>query len=63
MSSPSSVVVLVVDELDVAVHESERDPQVPVHPDRPVAGKIAFQLMATERRDREVVGSLGYVEQ
>jgi hypothetical protein len=42
--APPPVVVLVVDELDVAIHESERDPPVLVHPDRPVAGEVAAQM-------------------
>src|SRR5664279_3383633 len=63
MSSPSSVVVLVVDEFDVAIYESERDPPVAVNPDRPVAGEVALQLVRTERRDRDVGGSLCHVKQ
>src|SRR5215216_1418020 len=58
-----SVVVLVVDQLDVGLVESERDPPVATDPDRPVAGKVTLERVCSKRRDREVVRALRHVEE
>ena len=63
LSTSWSVVVLIVDEFDVAVEETERDSPVAVHPDRPVPGQVPFEGVGPKRRDREVVGGLRHVKQ
>ena len=57
-----SVVVLVVDQLDVGLVKSERDPPVAADPDRPVAGKVTLERVYSKRRDRKVVRALRHVE-
>jgi hypothetical protein len=55
----SSVVVLVVDQLDVGLDEPERDPPVAVDPDRPVVGKVTLEWVRSKRRDREIPIAVG----
>ena len=63
LSTSWPVVVLIVDEFDVALNEAERHSPVAVHPDRPVPGQVPFEGVGPKRRDREVVGGLCHVQQ
>jgi hypothetical protein len=58
-----SVVVLVGDQLDVGLVESERDPPVAVDPDRPVAGKVTLEWVCSKRRIARSSGPLRHVEE
>src|SRR5258708_2174343 len=49
-----SVIVDIVDLVDIDANETKGHAPVPIDPDRPVASKLSLQGMQPERRDAEI---------